>query len=91
MRSDSVAYNMDAAFFAAMNMMDKRTEFRYIPHTYLNINNTPIHFVGERKHKFSEQIVEGDVKSGRFIIWYVYGEEIVGFVTVGYQNLHIYL
>ena len=23
--------------------------------------------------------------------FYVYGDEIVGFVTVGYQNLHLYL
>ena len=35
--------------------------------------------------------MEGDPNEGKFIIWYIYGEEVVGFVTVGYQNLHLYL
>jgi len=48
MRIDDVSHNIEAGFFAAMNMLDKRVEFRYIPHTYLNINDKPVHFVGER-------------------------------------------
>lgn len=91
MRADDFGHNMNAAFYAAMNMLDKRVEFRYIPQTYLNINDTPIHFVGERGHKYTELIVDGDVESGRFLVWYIYGEEVVGFTTVGYQNLHLYL
>ena len=86
-----MAYNIDAAFYAAMNMLDKRVEFRYIPHTYMTINDKAIHFVGERGQKFSEVVIDGDESTGRFVIWYVYGEEVVGFVTVGYTNLHIYL
>jgi len=35
MREDDPAYNTDAAFYAAMNMLDKRVEFRYIPHTHM--------------------------------------------------------
>lgn len=31
------------------------------------------------------------MESGRFLVWYIYGEEVVGFTTVGYQNLHLYL
>jgi len=84
MREDDPAYNTDAAFYAAMNMLDKRVEFRYIPHTHMKINDKPYHFVGERGQKYSEIIMEGDYDSEKFIIWYVYGEEIVGFVTVGY-------
>jgi hypothetical protein len=91
MRSDHQASNIEAAFYAAMNMLDKRVEFRYIPHTYLLINDIPIHFVGETNHKHSEIILDGDINSGRFIMWYVYGEEIIGFCTVGYKNLHLYL
>lgn len=90
-RSDHMAYNMEAAFFAAMSMLDKRVEFRYIPHNYMLINDIPFHFVGETNHKHSEIILDGDVNSGRFIMWYVYGEEIIGFCTVGYKNLHLYL
>ena len=90
-RGDHQAYNMEAAFFAAMSMLDKRVEFRYIPHSYLQINDVPFHFVGETNHKHSEIILDGDVDSGRFIMWYVYGEEIIGFCTVGYKNLHLYL
>ena len=44
-----MAYNIEAAFYAAMNMLDKRVEFRYIPHTYMTINEKAIHFIGERK------------------------------------------
>ena len=74
-----------------MQMLDKQCEFRYIPHHYLNIDDTPIHYVGELNHKFIETIVEGDVSKKKFIVWYVFGEEVVGFCTVGYQNLHLYL
>jgi len=82
---------MNAAFYAAMNMLDKRVEFRYIPHAFFTINEKPIHFVGERGQRYSETIIDGDPNSGRFIIWYILGEEVVGFCTVGYQNLHLYL
>lgn len=91
MRCDDSAYNVEAAFYAAMNMMDKRVEFRYIPHTFLSINDKPVHFVGERSQRFSEVVVDGEMSSGRFIVWYIWGEEIVGFCTVGYSNLHLYL
>lgn len=83
-RTEDMAYNIEAAFYAAMNMLDKRVEFRYIPHTYFKVNDKPVHFVGERGHKYTETIIDGDTKSGRFIIWYVLGEEVVGFCTVGY-------
>ena len=86
-----MGYNTNAAFFAAMNMLNKRVEFNYIPHVYLNINDQPIHFVGEHTQKYSEVICDGDIESGRFILWYVWGEEIIGFCTVGYQNIHLYL
>ena len=82
---------MNAAFYAAMNMLDKRVEFRYIPHAFFTINEKSIHFVGERGQRYSETIMDGDPNSGRFIIWYILGEEVVGFCTVGYQNLHLYL
>jgi hypothetical protein len=48
MRVDDMGYNIDAAFYAAMNMLDKKVEFRYIPHSYICIKDVPIHFVGER-------------------------------------------
>ena len=72
-------------------MMDKRVEFRYIPHNYIKLNGKPLHFVGEPMMHYSETIIEGDINSGKYIVWYVWGEEIVGFLTVGYQNLHLYL
>lgn len=90
-RSEDNAFNIEAAFFAAMSMLDKRVEFRYIPHKYMKINDIPIHYVGEEKSLYTETFIEGDVKSNRFIVWYFLGEEIVGFCTVGYQNLYIYL
>ena len=91
MRMDNTAYNIESGFFAAMNMLDKRVEFRFIPHQYMNINDIPVHFVGEPNQHYRETIIEGDIKSNKFIIWYVWGEEVVGFATVGYTNLHLYL
>ena len=91
MRVDDVSYNINAAFFAAMSMLDKKVEYRVLPHVYMNIDGKPIHFVGERNHAITEVIVEGDQQKGKYIVWYVYGEEVIGFMTVGYQNLHLYL
>jgi len=34
---------------------------------------------------------KGDLASGKWVAFYVYHDEIVGFVTCGYQNLHLYL
>lgn len=71
--------------------MDKRTEFRYIPMYRMNLGQTQVYFCGERNQPFTEVITSGDVESGKFVQFYVYGDEICGFVTVGYQNLHLYL
>lgn len=90
-RTDDVKYNIEAGFYAAMNMLDKRVEFRQIPMTNLTIGNTPIYHVGERNGPFTEVIISGDVESDKFVAFYVYGDEIVSFVTVGFQNLHLYL
>ncbi len=43
---------MEAGFFAAMNMLDKRVEFRYIPFTPIKVGDTPIYFVGERSQVY---------------------------------------
>jgi len=36
-------------------------------------------------------IIEGDVEKKKFIAYFVYGKEICGVLTVGYQNLHLYI
>ncbi len=36
-------------------------------------------------------IINGDVAARKYVAYFVYGTEVVGFVTVGYQNLHLYL
>lgn len=91
MRDNNVGFNTEAGFRCAMFALDKRVEFRMIPHYYFNINDTPIHFIGEKNQRVSETFIEGNVESGRFIVWYFWGEEIVGFMTVGYKNLYLYL
>lgn len=67
-----------------MNMLDKRVEFKHIPMTNLTVGETPIYHIGERNTPFTEVIVSGDTDSGKFVAFYVYGDEIVSFVTVGY-------
>lgn len=91
MRTDNAGFNVDAGFFAAMSMLDKRIVMNYIPHTYLRINGVPIHYIGERNNRSTEVIMEGDPKKDKFILYYIYGEEVIGFATVGYQNAHLFL
>jgi len=91
MRTNDIKYNIEAGFFAAMNMLDKRVEFRYMPFTAMKISGVPVYFVGERNQAFQEIIINGSVKDRKFVAYYVYGNEVVGFATVGYQNLHLYL
>jgi hypothetical protein len=38
-RTNDAKYNIEAGFFAAMSMLDKRVEFRYFPMTPLKIGN----------------------------------------------------
>lgn len=91
MRDDNVGFNTEAGFRCALSALDKRLEYRAIPHYYMTVNEVPLHFVGEKNQNYSEIIVEGDTDSSKFIVWYIWGEEVVGFLTVGYQNLHLYL
>ena len=46
-RSDNVGFNSEAGFFTGLIAMDKRVEFRHIPHTYMTLNEKPVHFIGE--------------------------------------------
>jgi hypothetical protein len=52
LRTGDIKYNIEAGFFAAMSMLDKRVEFRYMPFTSMKIGNTPVYFVGERAQGF---------------------------------------
>jgi hypothetical protein len=36
-------------------------------------------------------IINGSVEDKKFVAFFVYGNEITGFMTCGYQNLHLYL
>lgn len=90
-RTSDIKYNIEAGFAAALNMMDKRIEFKYIPMTSMNFNGTPIYYVGERNPAYHEVIINGSVEDNKFVAYFVYGQEIVGFLTVGFTNLHLYL
>lgn len=83
-RTNDAKYNIEAGFFAAMSMMDKRVEFRYFPMTALKIGNKPIYYVGERASPFHEVIINGSVEDQKFVAFFVYGNEITGFMTCGY-------
>lgn len=91
MRDDNVGFNTEAGFRCAMSALEKRLEYRAIPHYYMTVGETPIHFIGEKNQRYSEIVVEGDMNTDKFIVWYIWGEEVVGFLTVGYQNLYLYL
>ena len=91
MRTDNYGYNIEAGYYAALAALDKRIEFRYIPHHHFNINDKQVHFVGEVGHNYTEIIINGDLKSDKFVIFYLFGDEIIGFLTFGYKNVHLYL
>jgi len=59
-RTDDVKYNIESGFYAAMNMLDKQCEFRYLPLTAMKIGDKNMYFVGERNHAFTEIIVSGN-------------------------------
>ena len=39
MRCDNYGDNIEAGYFAALAALDKRVEFRYIPHYLFNVND----------------------------------------------------
>jgi len=40
---------------------------------------------------FNETITYRDINSDKWIVYFVYGDEVCGFLTCGYRNIHIYL
>lgn len=90
-RTQDLKYNIESGFYAAMSMMDKRVEFRYIPFTPMKLNGIPIYYVGERATPFHEMVINGSIEDRKFVAYFIYGNEVTGFMTCGYQNVHLYL
>jgi hypothetical protein len=90
-RSDDIKYNIESGFYAAMNMMDKEVEFRYLPMTPLTIGTKKLYFVGEREQPITGIIFKGKIDGDKWVAFFTYGDEVCGFLTCGYTNLHIYL
>lgn len=57
----------------------------------INFGEKKLYFVGEKNQPFTEIIVSEDTPPGKMVAFYVYGDEICGFMTYGYTNLHLYL
>ena len=83
-RTPDVKYNIEAGFYASMCMLDKAMIFNHIPMTRLNLPDREIYYVGERGFKFDEFHIDGDVASGKYVVYFFKGEEIMGFVTIGF-------
>jgi hypothetical protein len=47
-RTNDVKYNIEAGFYAAMSMLDKRIEFKYFQFTSLKIGDCQVNLIGER-------------------------------------------
>ena len=90
-RTDDIKYNIESGFYAAMNMLDKQVEFRYLPLTPLTIGEKKLYFVGEREQPITGIILKGKLDSDKWVAFFTFGDEICGFLTCGYTNLHIYL
>ena len=72
-------------------MLDKRVSFKNIPMTSLKIGPHQMYFVGEKEMIVNEVITYRDVNSDKWIAYFVFGDEICGFMTCGYKNIHIYI
>ena len=90
-RTEDIKYNIESGFYAAMNMLDKQVEFRYLPMTPLTIGDKKLYFIGEREQPITDVIIRGKLTDDKWVAFFVFGDEICGFLTCGYQNLHIYL
>lgn len=91
-RQPGVAYNTQSGMFAALNMMDKAVEMLYVPMQRIKMpDNSSVYYIGEKGFFFDEVMVDGDVLSGKFVLYLLKGDEIMGFMTFGFQNLHLYL
>jgi hypothetical protein len=75
-----------------MVMLDKRIDFSYIPMTRLKLLDREYYYVGERNPIFTEVFIDGDIEKGeKFVMYLIHGNEVIGFLTCGFNNLHIYL
>jgi len=43
-----------------------------------------MYYIGERENSYTEIIISGDLNSGKYVIFYVYGDEVTGILTCGY-------
>lgn len=47
--------------------------------------------MGEREQPITNVIFSGKLTDSKWVAFFCYGDEVCGFLTCGYQNLHIYL
>jgi len=91
-RTPDVKFNIESGFYAALNMMHKDIRMEYLPLSRLTINNKEIYYYGERNNQYDRIIVSGDaLKDDKFVVYYINGGVVSGFLTFGYTNLHLFL
>ena len=90
-RTSDSKYNIEAGFYAAMFMLDKEVNFSYMPMTWIEMPESDIYYVGEWDVIYDEIIVDGNVDEGKFVVYLCKFDEIMGFMTFGFDRLHIYL
>jgi len=59
--------------------------------TPLTIGEKKLYFVGEREQPITGIILKGKLDGDKWVAFFTFGDEICGFLTCGYTNLHIYL
>ena len=57
----------------------------------MKLGKHQMYFVGEREMYTTEVITYRDINSDKWIAYFCYGDEVCGFLTCGYKNIHIYL
>ena len=90
-RSTNTGFNIESGFFAALNMLNKEVKFQYLPLQRLTIGDKEMYFYGERNNAYEDVIIEGDINSDKFVVYYIRNNVVCGILTFGYTNLHLYL
>ena len=68
-----------------------QVNFSYMPMTWIEMPESDIYYVGEWDVIYDEIIVDGNVDEGKFVVYLCKFDEIMGFMTFGFDRLHIYL
>ena len=90
-RCPDLQYNSEAGFFAALSLLNKQVRFYHMPMKHLRFFGHDFYYVGERSPGYNQVAIEGSPDQMRFVAYFIYGDEVIGTLSCGFKNIHLYL